>query len=78
MPTVKVQGNGRIIIPAEIRQRLRIQPGDRLWISDFGNQICLSPVSEDPIQGARGFLPPEPSISQELLAERQRDGRKNS
>jgi AbrB family looped-hinge helix DNA binding protein len=78
MPTVKVQRDGRIVIPAEIRQKLRIQPGDRLWISDFGNQICLSPVSEDTIQDARGFLPPDPSLAQELLADRKRDGRKLS
>jgi AbrB family looped-hinge helix DNA binding protein len=78
MSTVKVQRDGRIVIPTEIRQRLQIRPGDRLWVFHIGNRVYLSPFPDDPIQDARGFLPPEPSLSEELLAERQRDGRKNS
>ena len=41
-----VDEQGHIILPVEMAQKLGIQPGDQLWISEGDNEICLRrPVS---------------------------------
>jgi AbrB family looped-hinge helix DNA binding protein len=49
-----VTARGQTVIPAEIRRRFRLSPGDRLeWIVEEGI-IHVIPVSADPIATFRG------------------------
>ncbi len=73
MGTIKVLGKGQIVIPAEIRKKYKIQPGNRIRIFEYGDLIYLVPPSEDPVNEAMGLLPGKPSLTRELLDERQKD-----
>ncbi len=70
MAVVKVSSKGWVVIPAEIRARYHIRPGDQMQVVDYGGQIVLMPAISDPIQRARGFLKGGPSLTKALLESR--------
>jgi AbrB family looped-hinge helix DNA binding protein len=71
--TAKVSTKGWVVIPIEIRKRYHIQPGDVLAFVDYGGQLSLIRVSDDPIAAGRGMLKGSPSLTQELLEEHRRE-----
>jgi AbrB family looped-hinge helix DNA binding protein len=73
METVKVLDKGQIVIPAGIRKKYKILPGNHVQLFEYGNLIYIVPPAEDPIGEAMGFLPGVPSLTGELLAERNKD-----
>jgi AbrB family looped-hinge helix DNA binding protein len=68
-----------VTIPAELRERLEIKPGTRItWIGEKG-RLILAPMTLRRMKEIRGFLKPkpgEPSTFDELLAERERERRR--
>ena len=72
METVKVLNKGQIVIPAGIRKKYKILPGNHVQLFEYGNLIYIVPPAEDPIGEAMGFLPGSPSLTGELLAERNK------
>jgi AbrB family looped-hinge helix DNA binding protein len=73
MNTVKVLTKGQIVIPASIRKRYNIQPGNALQIFEYGNLLYIVPPVKDPVQDAMGCLPKQPSLSKQILKERKKD-----
>lgn len=73
MNNVKVLAKGQIVIPAALRKKYRIQPGNEVQIFEYGSLIYIVPPVEDPVESAMGCLPIEPSLTAELLRERSRD-----
>jgi len=71
MATVKTLAKGQIVIPAAIRKKYHIEPGTEIQVMEYGGIIYLIPPVEDPIKAACGLLPPEPSLSEKLLRERE-------
>ena len=68
---VTVSSKGQIVIPAELRRRHDIKPGDQLVVVDLAGQISLHPVPDDPVAAARGAFKDVPGLSsEEFLAER--------
>jgi AbrB family looped-hinge helix DNA binding protein len=55
MTITTVSSKYQIVIPKEIRERLKIRPGQKLQMIEIGRRIELIPVES--IQNARGFLP---------------------
>jgi AbrB family looped-hinge helix DNA binding protein len=43
---IPIDGAGRLVIPKEVRNRLRLHKGSRLRISEEGDRIVLQPVPE--------------------------------
>jgi AbrB family looped-hinge helix DNA binding protein len=72
--TVKVGPGGRIVIPAEIRSRLDLKPGDSVVISETGGEIVISTL-ESRIRKAqaliRQYVPAGVNLADELIAERR-------
>ena len=54
MTTVTVSPKYQIVIPKEIRERLKITPGQKLQLFQIGEFIEIVPLMD--IKEARGFL----------------------
>lgn len=62
---------GQIVIPAKIRHRRKIKPGQQFEVVDKSNEIKLIPIETIPISKAKGWLISSKSTA-ELLAESRR------
>ncbi len=54
MPTVTVSPKYQIVIPREIRERLKLTPGQKVQVISYSNRIEVIP--EKKISEMRGFL----------------------
>jgi AbrB family looped-hinge helix DNA binding protein len=77
--TSKLNDNGRIVIPAEIRQRMGIKPGDTLFLSLEGDVLKVESqlgrirrIQES----MRALIPGDRLLSDELIAERREEARR--
>ena len=67
---------GQTAIPARIRKRFSLKPGQKLvWVDD-GDVIFVAPVARNPIQAFRGSLKKSPSLTASLLRDRREDARR--
>ncbi|MEO0014597.1 MAG: hypothetical protein RLZZ535_2986 [Cyanobacteriota bacterium] len=73
-----ISGNGRILIPAEIRKSLNLKAGDQLVMSVIDGEIRLVPQLEA-IKRAQNtiaqYVDPSRSLSQELIQERREEAK---
>jgi AbrB family looped-hinge helix DNA binding protein len=69
MKTVNILSKGQVVIPAELRQRYGIKPGNIFEIRDAGDHLELYPLPADPIAAFRGSLNQEVSLADELMKE---------
>ncbi len=75
MATVKTLAKGQIVIPAKMREKYHIEPGEDLQIMEYGNIIYLIPPVKNAIDSACGILPSNPLLSKKLLKTRKDDFR---
>lgn len=73
MAVVKASAKGQVVIPAEIRRKVGIEPGDRLLVEVRNGTITLSRVPRDLIEAFTGIWKDHPSLTQDLLEERRKD-----
>ncbi len=78
MASAVISAKGWIVIPAELRRRYGLQPGQHVQIVDYGGVIGIVPALIDPIADSAGMLKGTTSLTDALLAERaderERDG----
>jgi AbrB family looped-hinge helix DNA binding protein len=71
---VKVGPGGRIVIPAPLREKLGVKPGDTVWLEEDNEQVRISSVRQA-IRKAqdlvRQYVPEGVSLVDELIAERR-------
>ncbi len=67
-----VTKRGQTVVPAAIRKRYNILPGDRLVWLDDGEIITVIPVPDDPIKALRGRGKGE-RLVERLLASRREE-----
>ena len=77
---VTVTDRGRLVVPAEIREKLKIRDGDRVAVTieaDGSISVTTKDVALDQLQGMFKHLrrPGEPLASDRLIAERRREAR---
>ncbi len=53
---IKVSSKGQIVLPAAVRRKLGIEPGDELVVVEWGGAVYLVPKMKDPIRESRGLL----------------------
>lgn len=73
--TVVLGGQGRIVIPAEVRSALGLIAGDQLHLHVAGDRLVLE-RPQDAVAALRGLaagVPSNRSLVDELLAERRRE-----
>jgi AbrB family looped-hinge helix DNA binding protein len=71
--TLKISQKGWVVIPAELRRKYDLKPGDEVHVVDYGGVLSLIPTSEDPLEVAAGMLKGETSLTKALLEERKKD-----
>ena len=69
----KISSKGWIVIPAELRKKYGLKPGDKVHVIDYGGVISLVPELRDPIEQGRGMLKGAGPLLQDLLEERRGD-----
>ena len=71
-----VSSKGQVVIPAELRQQLGLEKGTRATWSEERGRLVLTPMTEKRLDEIMGFLKPapgEPSMFDEIFAERERE-----
>jgi AbrB family looped-hinge helix DNA binding protein len=75
----KLNDNGRIVIPAEIRSKMGIKPGDSLFLTLEGDVLKvesqLARIRRIQ-QSMRALIPGDRLLSDELIAERREEARR--
>ena len=73
MQTLNVLNKGQVVIPAELRQRLGMKPGQRVELRDAGDHLELYPLPQDPLAALRGSLQRDLSLADGLIVEHQNE-----
>jgi len=71
-----VSSKGQVVIPAELREQLGLDRGTRATWREEKGQLVLTPMTIRRIDEIRGFLKPapgEPTMFDELFADRERE-----
>ena len=68
---LKISQKGWVVIPAELRKKYHLEPGDEVEMVDYGGVIALVPVPKDPVRQGYGIIKDGPSLTQALLEERK-------
>jgi AbrB family looped-hinge helix DNA binding protein len=73
MHTATVSAKGWIVTPKSIRDRHGLKKGSRVQVLDYGQILAMMPLPDDPIEALHGMFENRPSLTGELLAERERE-----
>ena len=71
-----ISSKGQVVIPAELRERFGLEKGTPATWTEEQGRLVLTPITKQRLREIRGFLKPapgEPSMFEELFAERQRE-----
>jgi len=77
-PTV-ISSKGQVVIPADLREKYGLDQGTRATWTEEEGRLVLTPMTAQRIKEIRGFLKPrpgEPTMFDELFAERERERRR--
>lgn len=71
--TVVLGQQGRLVIPADVRSALGLEPGDRLHLHQTGRRLVLERQQDAAaeLRGLAASVPGSRSLVEELLAERR-------
>lgn len=72
MPTAIVSIKGWVVVPKEYRLKYGLEPGTKVQIIDYGGGLSIVPITGDPVTALRGMFADDPSLTADLLTERQR------
>lgn len=73
MHTTTVSAKGWVVIPKPIREKHGLKKGSRVQVLDYGQILAIVPLPDDPIEALHGMFEGGPSLTKELLAERERE-----
>jgi len=74
---LELDNRGRIVLPKALRNRLHLQPGEKLLSSIEGNtlQIISAKAQLAKVQGLLASISPERCLSGELITERRQEAK---
>jgi len=78
MATATVSTKGWIVIPAEMRRKFNIRPGDVVHIFEYGGVISVVPALKDPVEEAMGMFKGGESLTKSLLEDRARERKREA
>lgn len=68
-----VSAKGWVVIPKSIREKHGLEKGSRVQVLDYGQIVAVVPLPDDPVEALHGMLEGGPSLTAELMAERERE-----
>jgi AbrB family looped-hinge helix DNA binding protein len=68
-----ISTKGQLVIPADVRAELGIQPGSRIALTVEDTRIILQPVNRLLVEKLRGRFAGGPSMADELQRQRRED-----
>ncbi len=68
-----VSAKGWVVIPKSIREKHGLEKGSRVQVLDYGQIVAVVPLPDDPVEALHGMFQGGPSLTAELLAERERE-----
>jgi AbrB family looped-hinge helix DNA binding protein len=71
--TARVSAKGWVVIPKPIRDKHGLEKGSRVQILDYGTIVAIVPLPDDPVEALHGMFEGGPSLTEQLLAERQEE-----
>lgn len=73
MSIVRTSSKGQVVVPAEIREAVGLEPGDLVRVTHAGGRsVLIEALGDDPVAAARGLLGGDGSLTR-ALAEEKRD-----
>ncbi len=77
----KINENGRVVIPAELRQRMGVNPGDPVVLTVSGGVLRIESyrsVTRKIQESMRQLVPDGRSLADEMIAERREEYRREN
>lgn len=72
-----ISSKGWVVIPAELRKKYKLEPGQSVQIVDYGGVLALVPALDDPVHQTAGMLYKQgESLTEHLLAEKTEERKK--
>ena len=68
-----ISSKGWVVIPADLRKKYGLKPGDDVNIVDYGGVLSLVPAPKEPVREAMGMLSSAESVAAELVEEHLRE-----
>lgn len=71
-----ISSKGQVVIPAELRAQFGLEKGTPATWTEEQGRLVLTPLTKQRLREIRGFLKPkpgEPSMFDDLFAERERE-----
>ena len=73
MHTATVSAKGWVVIPKAMREKHGLEQGSRVQIVDYGEMLVIVPLPDDPVAVLHGMFAGGPSLTEELLVEREQE-----
>ncbi|HVB08846.1 MAG TPA: AbrB/MazE/SpoVT family DNA-binding domain-containing protein [Bacillota bacterium] len=74
MALTTLSEKGQVVIPAEVRRRAGLRPGDRFdVVVDDSGALIFRPLPRDPLLALRGAFGGKGHLTEDLLADRARE-----
>jgi len=70
---VRLSRKGWIVIPAALRKKYGLKPGEEVRVVDYGGVLAIVPVVPDPIHAGAGLLRGDDSLAQAMVEEHRRE-----
>lgn len=75
--SLRISSKGWVVIPADLRRKYRLEPGDEVQIVDYGGVLSLIPIFGDPVAKGVGLLSGDRSLTGALLTEREKERKRD-
>lgn len=70
---VTLSQKGWVVIPAALREKYGLKPGDNIQVVDYGGILALVPIYQDPITAGAGLLKGDDSLTEAIVTEHRRE-----
>jgi len=76
MAVIHLSGKGQVLIPKRLRKKYGLKPGGKVHLDENDGRLVLTPVPDDPIAAATGFLKGKFSLTDDLRREHRAEARR--